>query len=76
MDKKESQNNEGLAQPNKLPSMTTDQVKARAKAIFDLRGNAPYSPEMYADCNISNEEIAVISDFVYYWQPYFFEKKK
>lgn len=72
---RESDNNAGLATPNKLPSMTREKVMARAKAIFDLRGPAPYeSGKQFADCNITDGEVAVISEFVYYWQPYFAEK--
>lgn len=73
----EADNNSGLAKPAQLPKMTVDQVRERAERIFKLRGPAPYgSGIQFADCNLSEDEIQIISEQVLYWQPYFVQEKK
>lgn len=58
-------------QPNKLPAMKSEEVKARAQQIFDLRGAPPYSQNTFKDYQtLSDGEVAVISEFVHYWMPY------
>lgn len=68
----ESLNN--VATPNALPSLTFDQVKARAQKIFDLRGMPPYDRSTPGYQDLSEDEIGVLSEFVYYWQNYLVAK--
>lgn len=74
MSEKESDNNSGLARPNKLPAMRTEDVKARAQRILDLRGKPPYTKDTFGG-QLSEGEAALISDFVHYWMPYLVQKK-
>lgn len=70
--------------PNKLPSMTREEVIARAQRILDERGKPPYTPktfgsefqEWYPDGFLSEDECAILSEFVYFWLPYLVEKEK
>lgn len=56
--------------PNELPIMTAGQIKQRAQRIFDLRGKPPYlggGGDLEA---LSDDELAVLSEFVHYWLPF------
>jgi len=60
-------------EPNRLPHMTTAQVIERAQRILDLRGRPPYSRnagQFKLDPTMTDDEIALISDFVHYWLQY------
>lgn len=58
-------------EPNRLPKMTAEEVKARAQRILDLRGMPPYSRyETYSELAVTDDEAALISEFVYFWLPY------
>ena len=61
-----------------LPAMTYEQVKARAQKILDDRGLPPYTREKHLQhgMNISEAELAVISDFVANWLPQLVQKEK
>lgn len=79
---KESDNNNGLAEPNVLPPETYDQTKERARLLFHAYGRAPFGPEKLFNLENASptpEQLAaarVVSEFVYYWQPYFSERGK
>lgn len=82
MSEKESDNNSGLARPNKLPAMRTEDVKARAQRILDLRGKPPYTKDTFGITGqvvnitpVTEDEAAVLSEFVHYWMPYLVQKK-
>lgn len=61
-----------MSQPNKLAPMKTDEVIARAQRIFDLRGEPPYDSNTFDTHSgvISADELAVLSEFVYFWRPF------
>lgn len=61
--------------PNLMPKMTSQEVRDRAEKIFHRRGPAPYTVETFHHI-IEEEEVAVISEFVWYWQPFFVQKKR
>lgn len=67
-----SENNPPDYIPNRLPDMKTPEVIARAQRILDKRGRPPYS----ADACRTEDEAAVLSEFVYYWLPFLVEKEK
>lgn len=77
--------------PNKLPAMKWEEVKERAQRIADERGFPPYKKDAITVAQISDEEfdivgrpfelllddeLAVLSEFMYYWQPYLVLKEK
>lgn len=80
--------NSGLAvTPATLPAMKAEDVKARAQRILDLRGTPPYKlryshnengggSEGYHTLQLSEDEAAVLSEFVQYWLPYLTIKEK
>lgn len=67
------------AVPNKLPPMRTEEVIARAQRILDRHGKFeltladfqfgtdPYRPDIIA---ISEDELALINEFLHYWRPF------
>jgi len=66
--------------PNILPARKWNEVLARAQRIADLRGFPPYSAR-HGDNDawepvLSDDEAAVLSEFVYFWQPYLTLKAK
>lgn len=82
-------NDSGQAvKPNILPAMKWDEVQARAQRIVDMRGFPPYKAippcsnflcrgtEEESKPILSVDEAAVLSDFVYFWQPYLTLKEK
>lgn len=80
-----SEDNRPDAVPNRLPAMTYDEVIARAQRIFDLRGAPPYrasysysgnGPGGYHTLERSEDEAAVLSEFVYHWLPLLTHKEK
>lgn len=73
----DEQNQSGLAvKPAKLPTMTTPEVKARAQRIVNLHGAPPYTAATVGFELNSDDEIAVISEFVTYWMPFCVLPKK
>jgi len=82
----EESSNQPTRKPNILPAMTSAEVKARAQKIVDARGKwPPYAPAdwqqsfdepPYHRTAVSEEEAAVLSEFVYYWQPYLTLREK
>lgn len=56
--------------PNTLSAMKWDEVKARAQRIVDTRGKWPPYTKADFDGYVSEDEAAVLSEFVYFWQPY------
>lgn len=82
-----SENNDPDLKPNTMPAMTNDQVKARAQRILDQRGPPPYKvtysynesgngPGGYHTLQLSEDDAAVISEFVSYWMPFLTIKEK
>lgn len=70
-----------IVMPNKLPLMTHDQVMERAQKIFEHRGTPPFNrAEHFSTADdkhfVTDEEMAVISDFVFHWLPYLTVKPK
>lgn len=76
-----SESNEPWTKANVLPAMKTEEVIARAQRILDLRGRPPYvrrysynesgaGPGGYHTEELSEDEAAVLSDFVYHWLPF------
>jgi hypothetical protein len=72
--------NKAEFEPNRLPKMTAEEVKARAQRILDLRGMPPYGPMTwqqsqedgppYHITTVTDDEAALISEFVYFWLPF------
>lgn len=71
----ESANNQGLAAPNKLPAMTTEEVKARAQRIAELRGKIPTDGDLVGK-PMSVDEAKVVAEFVFYWAPFIIVPEK
>lgn len=63
-----SDNNAPDTQPNKLPPMKMEEVIARAQRVLDSRGTPPYAGG--ALTVMTEDEAAVIGEFVFYWLPY------
>lgn len=65
---------------NRLPAMKFGEVVERAQRILDMRGRPPYKrfPEgdSLAFKDLSDDELALISDFVYHWLPFLMQKEK
>ena len=77
-----SESNTPDVKPNKLPHMTTEQVKERAKIMLNAYGVPPYAPErlftMSDDPAIRAAQEAAaahVSEFVFYWMPFMVVKK-
>lgn len=83
--------NQPMLQPNRLPAMKWDEVLAQAQAIYDRYGAPPYTKDnertevnysgdvavmVRPFANLAEPELAVLSDFVYYWLPYIDRSKK
>lgn len=67
--------------PNKLPAMTAAKAQERAQRILDLRGEPPYTADGVYSMTPDNpneprwqpltqDEVAVLSEFVCYWRPF------
>ena len=73
----EESGNSPTLRPNTLPAMTLEEVKARAQRIADRLGFPPYGQyETPGMGDLGADAVAVISEFVYYWQPYLVLKEK
>ncbi len=63
-------NNEGLRTYGTLPAMTLDEVKARAQRIKDNRGYPPLSIHLQGPVILTEDENALINDFLTYWRDF------
>ena len=77
MSKQNSENNPPERIPNKLPYEDAKDIQARAQRLFDKYGWYPKSQEvMRAEGKMSDDEIKIVSEFIYFWEPWLVEKPK
>ena len=73
--------------PSKPPAETYESVKVRAQRILDLRGRPPYTKEsgplgsgsileVFPLCQVSDDELFILSEYVQYWLPFLVEKPR
>lgn len=76
-----------LITPNPMPPMKYEEVKARAQRLLDEYGRPPYTRENFPHIydfegsygnhgQLSEDALALISDFVWHWLPFLVEKGK